>query len=51
MKNRLRLLKKEGKGNNFLETMIGADENYREKIGNALFYLPKEQVEKWISEK
>ena len=46
MKNRLRLLKKEDKGNKFLKTLIGTDENCREKIENSLFCLPKEQAEK-----
>ena len=40
--------KKEGKRNKLLKTITGTDEKYLDKVSNALLYLPKEQVEKYL---
>ena len=40
--------KKEDKRNKLLKTITGTDEKYREKVENALLYLPEEQVEKYV---
>ena len=39
---------KEDKRNKLLKVIIWTDEKYCEKVGNALLYLPKEQVEKCV---
>ena len=39
--------KKEDKIDKLLETIVGTDEKYRDKMNNALLYLPKRQVEEF----
>ena len=39
---------KEEERNNLLKTIIRIDKKYRQKVRNALLYLPKEQVEKYV---
>ena len=45
LKNRQSLLIR--KKTKLLETIVGTDEKYRDKMNNALLYLPKRQVEKF----
>ena len=40
--------KKRDKRNKLLKTVIGKNEKYRDKVRNALLYLLKEQVEKYV---
>ena len=42
------LNKKEDKRNKLLKTIIKTDEKCRDKVSKALFYLPKQQIEKYV---
>ena len=40
--------KKEGKRIKLLKRIIGTDEKNQHKVENALLYLPKKQIEKYV---
>ena len=48
LKNRQRLIIRKKKRNKLLKTIIRTDKKYCKKVRNALTFLPKKQVEKYV---
>ena len=48
LKKRIKLFIRKKTKNKLLKTLIGTDEKYRDKVENALLYLPKEQRENML---